>query len=223
MHQRQDGELGPPMARWRQVFRIRQCQWLPPMLENWWLSWWLFFPSEKISQILQCRFSNRQYLNCNIHYAAWGAKCSSDGYGRKDLGTLLLHNSRFWDPWSQGVDALAQQNWKEHNKFVNCLFNLLPKVLNKIWQSKAIATVIAPWWPGKPFSWHHQGYFVYRHRYGWSCRSGVQRKMLQTDRCDICHCSWIRSWNSHAHWSVEDAISIFLALCALTSTIWLYI
>ena len=61
------------------------------------------------------------------------------------------YNSRFWHPWSQGVDAFVQQNWKEHNNFVNCPFNLLPKVLNKIWQSKAIATVIAPWWPGRPW------------------------------------------------------------------------
>ena len=64
---------------------------------------------------------------------------------------LPTYNSRFWDPWTHGVDALAQSDWKVHNNYINCPFNMLPKVLAKIQQTKSMATVIAPWWPGKPW------------------------------------------------------------------------
>ena len=41
------------------------------------------------------------------------------------------YNSWFWDPWSNGVSAPAQHNWREHNNFANCPFSMLPQVLDK--------------------------------------------------------------------------------------------
>lgn len=61
------------------------------------------------------------------------------------------YNAQYWDPLCSGVDALAQIDWKRHNNFVNCPFNLLPKVLEKIMLTQCMATIIAPWWPGRPW------------------------------------------------------------------------
>ena len=62
-----------------------------------------------------------------------------------------VYNSRFADPHSSGVDALAQTNWREHNNFVNAPFCLLARVLDLVCQQKATATVIAPFWRAQPF------------------------------------------------------------------------
>ena len=64
---------------------------------------------------------------------------------------LPRYNSRFWDPHTEAVDALAQDNWDTCQNFVNPPFRLLTKVVQKIISSKANATVIAPWWPAQPW------------------------------------------------------------------------
>jgi hypothetical protein len=61
------------------------------------------------------------------------------------------YNAQYWDPLCSGVDALAQRDWQIHNNFVNCPFNLLQKVLDKIIMTRSMATIIAPWWPGRPW------------------------------------------------------------------------
>jgi hypothetical protein len=66
---------------------------------------------------------------------------------------LPVYNSWTWDPFTSGVDALAQQDWSQHNNYVNPPFRLLPKVLEVIKSQKATATIIAPYWPGQP--WFH--------------------------------------------------------------------
>ena len=66
----------------------------------------------------------------------------------------LRYNSRFWDPETEGIDALHQNNWHQEMNFVNPPFRLLPKVIRLIKQTKAEATVIAPRWPAK--IWHQQ-------------------------------------------------------------------
>ena len=73
---------------------------------------------------------------------------------------LPRYNSRFYDPMTQGVDALSQQDWAEHNNFVNPPFRLLPKVLAKVIQQKAYATVVAPLWPSQPWFRTLQGLLV---------------------------------------------------------------
>ena len=45
---------------------------------------------------------------------------------------LPIFNSRFWDPVTSGVDALAQTDWAVHNNYVCPPFRLLPKILQVI-------------------------------------------------------------------------------------------
>ena len=54
---------------------------------------------------------------------------------------------------SEGIDALAQ-DWKGENNYVNPPWVMLPQVLDKILQDKAMATVIAPVWPSQ--AWFHK-------------------------------------------------------------------
>ena len=64
------------------------------------------------------------------------------------------YNSLYWDPETEGVDALHQNNWINEMNFVNAPFRLLPKVIRHIQQTGSEATVIAPHWPAK--IWHQQ-------------------------------------------------------------------
>jgi hypothetical protein len=59
---------------------------------------------------------------------------------------LPVYNSRYADPFSSGIDALAQTDWGNQNNFVNPPFRLLQKVINMIVSQKAVATIIAPVW-----------------------------------------------------------------------------
>ncbi|MEW8544182.1 MAG: reverse transcriptase domain-containing protein [Candidatus Thiodiazotropha sp.] len=67
---------------------------------------------------------------------------------------LATYNSLYWDPYTSGVNALAQKNWMLLNNFVNAPFSLLPQVLDIIEQQKATATVIAPLWESQV--WFHK-------------------------------------------------------------------
>ena len=62
-----------------------------------------------------------------------------------------LYNSLYHDPNSAGVDALAQQDWGQHNNFVNGPFWLIPKILQIVIDQKADATIIAPMWKAQPW------------------------------------------------------------------------
>ena len=62
---------------------------------------------------------------------------------------LPIYNSRFYDPMSAGIDALAQQNWGQLNNFVNPPFRLISQVLDVLRAQSATATLIAPYWPGQ--------------------------------------------------------------------------
>lgn len=64
---------------------------------------------------------------------------------------LPCYNSFQFDPMTSGVDALAQDDWTNKNNFCNPPWRMIPKVLDKIQQQKAQATLIAPWWPQKPW------------------------------------------------------------------------
>lgn len=67
---------------------------------------------------------------------------------------LPVYNSRFLDPYTTGVDALAQQDWGHMNNFVNPPFRLLEQVVQVLVQQQAEATVIAPAWRGH--MWFHK-------------------------------------------------------------------
>ena len=60
---------------------------------------------------------------------------------------LQRYNSMFMDPETEGVDALAQNNWHQEMNFCNAPFWMVSKILQKLKTQKAEATVIAPWWP----------------------------------------------------------------------------
>ena len=64
---------------------------------------------------------------------------------------LPSYNSRYADPCSSGIDALAQKDWAKHNNFVNPPFRMIPQVLRVIEAQGAKATLIAPWWPAQPW------------------------------------------------------------------------
>ena len=83
----------------------------------------------------------------------WGPH-SVDRFASLITTQLPRYNSRYQDPYSEAVDALAQDNWQQENNYVNCPFRLLPRVLDVIVQQQALATVIAPWWPSQP--WFHR-------------------------------------------------------------------
>lgn len=75
----------------------------------------------------------------------WGPH-SIDRFASQNTAQLRTYNSRFLDPDTAGVDALAQTDWREHNNFVNPPFRMLGQVLQVISQQRATATVIAPIW-----------------------------------------------------------------------------
>ena len=80
----------------------------------------------------------------------WGIH-TIDRFASLENHLVQRYNSRFWDPHTSGVDALAQGDWQEHNNFINCPFNLINAVLDKLIQTRAEATIIAPLWPGRPW------------------------------------------------------------------------
>ena len=72
-----------------------------------------------------------------------------DRFASLKSAQLPKFNSRYAEPLSCGIDALAQQDWATENNFVNAPFCLLDRVLNTIIHQRAVATVIAPYWPGQ--------------------------------------------------------------------------
>ena len=62
---------------------------------------------------------------------------------------LPRFNSRYFEPLSEGIDALSQVNWGQEKNFVNAPFCLLSKVLDIVETQRATATAIAPKWPAQ--------------------------------------------------------------------------
>ena len=83
----------------------------------------------------------------------WGPH-TVDRFGSMLTTQLPRYNSRFLDPLTEAVDALAQQDWSQENNYVNPPFRLLPQVVETIAAQQAYATVIAPWWPSQ--MWFHR-------------------------------------------------------------------
>jgi hypothetical protein len=107
-------------------------------LEADWLSRLPVSPSEwKLNPRLFC------YLN-----TLWGPH-TIDRFSTMINTHLKCYNSRFWDPLTHGVDALAQNDWSSHNNFVNPPWRLLNKILDVVVAQGAAATIIAPRWPSQ--------------------------------------------------------------------------
>lgn len=78
----------------------------------------------------------------------WGPH-TIDRFASLITAQTSVYNSRYLDPETAGVDALAQTDWREHNNYVNPPFRMLGQVLQVICQQRATATVIAPLWQGQ--------------------------------------------------------------------------
>ena len=89
-----------------------------------------------------------KYLDC-----LWGPH-TIDRFATGLNSQLPKYNSRFADPGTHGIDALAQQDWGSHNNYVNPPFRLIPQVLQLVSKQEAYATIIAPKWPSQP--WYQQ-------------------------------------------------------------------
>lgn len=83
----------------------------------------------------------------------WGPH-TVDRFANCQNAQLPRFNSRFWEPMSEGVDALAQKNWQHENNYVNAPFCLIPTILDIIQTCRATATIIAPFWPAQ--SWFNR-------------------------------------------------------------------
>ena len=64
---------------------------------------------------------------------------------------LQRYNSRFMDPFCEGVDALAQQNWHQENNYCNPPWRLIPQVLDIVTAQNAVATLLIPMWKSQPW------------------------------------------------------------------------
>lgn len=80
----------------------------------------------------------------------WGPH-TVDRFANCQNAQVSRFNSRYWEPLSEGVDALAQTNWGVENNFVNAPFCLIPRVLEILKSQKAVATIIAPEWRAMPW------------------------------------------------------------------------
>lgn len=90
---------------------------------------------------------NPQLFNYLDHL--WGPH-TVDRFASMMTTQLACYNSLYHDPYTSGVDALAQ-NWSADNNFVNPPFWLIPKILSLVKAQKAHATLIAPYWPAQPW------------------------------------------------------------------------
>ena len=62
---------------------------------------------------------------------------------------LKRYNSLFLDPNTEGIDSLAQTDWGKNMNYCNPPFWMIGKVLDKIENSQAEATLIAPKWKAR--------------------------------------------------------------------------
>ena len=80
----------------------------------------------------------------------WGPH-TIDRFASFSTTQLPQYNSRFLDPATSGIDALAQTDWHQENNYVNPPFRMLDQVLNVVESQQAFATVLAPLWPSQPW------------------------------------------------------------------------
>jgi len=83
----------------------------------------------------------------------WGPH-TIDRFANCQNAQIPCFNSRFWEPMSSGVDALAQTDWNIENNYVNPPFCLISRVLDIVESQKAFATIIAPLW--KAQTWYQR-------------------------------------------------------------------
>ena len=65
---------------------------------------------------------------------------------------LPRFNSRYWEPETEAINALAQ-DWSQENNYVNPPWALIPRILEKVILDKATCTIITPIFRAQP--WYH--------------------------------------------------------------------
>ena len=78
----------------------------------------------------------------------WGPH-DIDRFASMTTTQLPAYNSYHWDPFTSGMDAIAQTDWAHKNNYVNAPFFMIPRILELIVSYKADATIIAPHWPAQ--------------------------------------------------------------------------
>ncbi|XP_043199551.1 uncharacterized protein LOC122389279 isoform X1 [Amphibalanus amphitrite] len=171
----------PAKLKLRNIYRLLNSRmswdeampWSPEARED--LAWWLTSLDGWNGRLLVPPASCDLQLSTDASETGWGATLSTpvaqtaSGFWRPEqlermfgphtidrfasLSTALLpvYNSRFRDPGTAGVDALGQNDWQQHNNFINPPFRLVARVLDAVQAQRAEATLIAPMWPGQPW------------------------------------------------------------------------
>eukprot|EP00873_Tetraselmis_striata_P018170 jgi/Tetstr1/438434/TSEL_026991.t1 len=85
--------------------------------------------------------------------AMWGAH-SVDRFASAMNAMLPRYNAAWLDPGCEAVDSLhlSDAEWRRENNYCNPPWPLVPDLVQKLRQSGAAATVVAPRWEGKV--WH---------------------------------------------------------------------
>ena len=84
---------------------------------------------------------------------------SIDRFATNMNAHLPRFNSRYWEPESEGINALAQ-DWSNDNNFANPPWALIPQVIAKVIADRAECTVITPVFPAQAWFWSLWGLAV---------------------------------------------------------------
>ena len=104
-------------------------------------SGWLSWSTLKTEPLYEWQISHLDVV-WRPHTIAWFAMLMN--------AQLPKYNSRFADPFSSGINALAQTDWNHQNNYLNAPFRMHSGVLDIIIGQRAGATVIAPEWVVQP-------------------------------------------------------------------------
>lgn len=63
---------------------------------------------------------------------------------------LPRFNSRYWEPETEAINALAQ-DWSQENNYVNPPWALIPRILEKVISDRATCTIITPIFRAQPW------------------------------------------------------------------------
>ena len=75
---------------------------------------------------------------------------SIDRFASNLNAQLPRFNTRFWEPNSEGINALAQ-DWSQESNYANPPWALIPRVIQKVLSNQAVCTLIAPVFPAQPW------------------------------------------------------------------------
>lgn len=73
-----------------------------------------------------------------------------DRFARRATTQLPRFWSRFAEPGAEGINSLTA-DWSGENNWICCPFDMLHAVLGHVERCKAIATIVVPHWPNRPW------------------------------------------------------------------------